>query len=137
MSPWHCPCDISEEELLRKIEEEAEKATKMSNCIFNLHCPPFGTHLDQAPELDAELRPIKKGGHVHMTNAGSTAVRSAIEKYQPMLGLHGHIHESRGVEKVGKTLCTNPGSEYAEGILRGVVINLKPEGFESYSLVTG
>jgi len=137
MSPWHCPRDITEEELLKKIEGEASKVKKMSTCIFNMHCPPFGTHLDQAPELDKDLRPIKKGGQIHMTNVGSTAVRSAIEKYQPVLGLHGHIHESRGVDKVGQTLCINPGSEYTEGILRGAVLNLTSDGFESYALVTG
>ena len=137
MSPWHCPRDVTEEELGKKIEDEASKVTKMNTCIFNIHCPPFGTHLDQAPELDKDLRPIKKGGQIHMTNVGSTAVRAAIEKYQPMIGLHGHIHESRGVDKVGKTMCINPGSEYTEGILRGAILNLTSDGFESYALVTG
>jgi len=137
MTPWHCPRDITEEELLTKIEEEATKVKNMSTCIFNMHCPPFGTLLDQAPELDEELRPVKKGGHVHMINVGSKAVRSAIEKFQPMIGLHGHIHESKAVDKLGKTLCINPGSEYTEGTLRGVIVNLNKQGFESYALISG
>ena len=137
ITPWHCPRDITEEELLTRIEKEADKVTNMSTCIFNMHCPPYGTLLDQAPELDAELRPVKKGGHIHMTNVGSKAVRSAIEKYQPMIGLHGHIHESKAVDKLGKTLCINPGSEYTEGTLRGVILNLSKDGFESYALISG
>jgi Icc-related predicted phosphoesterase len=137
MTPWRCPRDVPEEELLTRIEDEAKKVKDMNNCIFNMHCPPFGTLLDQAPELDEEFRPVKQGGHVHMINVGSKAVRSAIEKYQPMIGLHGHIHESKAVDRLGKTLCINPGSEYTEGTLRGVILNLSDNGFESYALISG
>ena len=56
---------------------------------------------------------------------GSTACRAAIERYQPLLGLHGHLHESRGVHKLGRTICLNPGSEYNEGILRGALVELR------------
>jgi len=37
------------------------------------------------------------GGQMVFAGAGSRAVRNAIEKHQPMLGLHGHIHEAQGV----------------------------------------
>ena len=49
-----------------------------------------------------------------MIHAGSTAVRASIEKHQPLVGLHGHIHESKGFVTLGRTLCLNPGSEYGK-----------------------
>jgi len=60
-----------------------------------------------------------------MVPVGSKAVKKMIEKYQPLLGLHGHIHESSGSIRIGRTYCVNPGSEYAEGILRAFLIELK------------
>jgi hypothetical protein len=110
----------------------------MESCIFNLHCPPYDTQLDIAPELDETFKPKVSGGSgVNMIHAGSLAVRQAIEKYQPLLGLHGHIHESRGFVKIGRTLCINPGSEYGEGIMRGALINLDKNGIKSYMLTQG
>jgi Icc-related predicted phosphoesterase len=110
----------------------------MENCIFNLHCPPYNTQLDVAPELDATLKPIvNSGGGINMIHVGSVAVREAIEKHKPLLGIHGHIHESRGFAKIGRTLCLNPGSEYGEGILRGAIINLDDKGIKSHLLTQG
>src|SRR5260221_13003071 len=80
---------------------------------------------------------IMRGGQVVMYGAGSRAVRDAIEKYQPLLGLHGHIHESAGAIKLGRTLCINPGSEYGEGILRGTLITLDNGKIERYQLTSG
>jgi len=65
------------------------------------------------------------------------AVREAIEKYKPLLGLHGHIHESRGVVNIGRTLCINPGSEYGEGIIRGAIVDLAKDKVLSYQLTSG
>ncbi|RLG63511.1 hypothetical protein DRO02_06455 [archaeon] len=59
-----------------------------------------------------------------MTHAGSKSVRYVIEKYQPLVSLHGHIHESFGFCKIGRTYCVNPGSEYAEGILRAFLVEI-------------
>ncbi len=109
----------------------------MNNCIFNLHCPPFDTELDIAPELDENLTVVFRQGKINMVSVGSTAVKKSIEKYQPLLGLHGHIHESRGAYKIGRTVCINPGSEYSEGILRGVIINLDKKGMKGYQFVSG
>jgi len=125
MTPWRCARDIEEDELAKKINDLARKISDMNMAIFNIHVPPHGTPIDEAPELDENLRPkLAPGGEVMKRPVGSTAVRSAIEKYQPMLGLHGHVHESRGFVKIGRTLCVNPGSEYTEGILRGVLIQI-------------
>ena len=137
ITPWHAERDIPEEELARKIEDMTSKVKNMKLAIFNFHCPPYGTMLDAAPKVDEKLRPVMSGGGVVIAPAGSTAVRAAIEKYQPSLGLHGHIHESRGLEKIGRTLCINPGSEYGEGILRGCIVNLGKDDIRSYLLTRG
>jgi len=137
ITPWNCPRDIPEEQLAKKIENMASKVENMKNCIFSFHCPPFQSGLDDAPKLDATLRPVVKGGQMIMESVGSTAVREAIVKYQPLLGLHGHIHEARGATKIGRTICINPGSEYSEGVLRGVVVNLGKDEVLSHLLVAG
>lgn len=137
ITPWHAPRDIPEEELAEKIDKMASQIRDMKNCIFNLHCPPYNSEIDVAPELDKDLRPVQHRGGVSMIPVGSRAVRRAIEKYQPILGLHGHIHESAGTYKINRTLCVNPGSEYAEGILKGVIVTLNEKGIKSYFFTSG
>ena len=106
--------------------------------IFNFHVPPRDTPIDQAVLLDPEFRPIMKGGMPVISGVGSTAVRAALEKYQPMMSLHGHIHESRGEARIGRTLAINPGSEYSEGVLRGAIITLSgKKGVRGYQLIAG
>ncbi len=72
-----------------------------------------------------------------MVSVGAVAVRNAIEKYKPLLGLHGHIHESKASEHLGRTLILNPGSEYGEGILRGVLVDLDDKKIQSHLFVQG
>ena len=116
----------------------AERLERPERAVFNLHCPPRETHLDQAALLDDDFRPVVKGGQIAMTSVGSTAVRDAIELYQPMLGLHGHVHESPGTQRIGRTLTINPGSEYGDGVLRGVLLNLDMKrGVKSWQFVQG
>jgi len=103
--------------------------------IFNLHDPPFGSHLDEAPDLTKDLD-LKGGGRI-TKSVGSVAVREAIEKHQPMLGLHGHIHESKGVTKIGRTTCINPGSVYEEGTLLGAIVDLEDRKVKQYYLTAG
>jgi uncharacterized protein len=124
ITPWHTARELDEDELATKIEAVARQVRHPERAIFNIHCPPHNTQIDQAPRLDSQLRPVLGGAGVDFAPVGSTAVRSIIERYQPMLALHGHIHESGGVERIGETLCVNPGSEYSQGVLRGVVIDL-------------
>ena len=137
ITPWKCPRDIPEEELSRKIDSMAQNVRSMKSCLFNFHCPPFGTDIDSAPHLDSEMRPIIKGGRIEMVPVGSVAVRASIEKYQPVLGLHGHIHESKGFSRIGRSLCINPGSEYGEGYLRGVIVVLNEDGVKKHQFTTG
>ena len=137
-TPWNCPRDLPEQELTRRIELVGGQLKNPSTAVFNLHVPPFDTNLDVAPELDANLTPkLSLSGGFKMASVGSKAVRAAIEKYQPLVGLHGHIHESRSAQKIGRTVCINPGSEYGEGVLRGVLIELSKNKLESYTFTMG
>ena len=137
MTPWKCPRDLPEDELATKLEAMIPNVKDKSHCIFNLHCPPYGTNIDQAPQLDNNQQPKMGPSGTVMESVGSKAVADFIIKYQPLLGLHGHIHESRGVTRLGNTLCVNPGSEYGEGILRGAIVSLKGDRVQSYSFTSG
>lgn len=136
-TPWDTFREAPEEELTAKIDEVAAKIPDMNRAIFNFHAPPHGTGLDEAPALDDSLRPVH-GGAV-MKPVGSTAVRQAILGYQPLLSVHGHIHESRGVARLGRTLAVNPGSVYGDGVLQGALLELNPKKGKvtKYLLVNG
>jgi uncharacterized protein len=136
-TPWDTFREAPEPELAAKIEAVASQVPDMERTIFNFHAPPYGTGLDEAPALDANLRPMH-GGAV-MKPVGSTAVRDAIMKHQPMLSVHGHIHESRAIKKMGRTLAINPGSVYGDGVLQGALIelNAKKGKVAKYLLVNG
>ncbi len=136
-TPWDTFREAPEDELAARIEAVAKHVPDMGRAIFNFHAPPYGTGLDEAPALDETLRPIH-GGAV-MKPVGSLAVRDAIVKHQPLLSVHGHIHESRGVKKMGRTLTLNPGSVYGDGVLQGAVIELdaKKAKVSRYLLVNG
>jgi len=136
-TPWDTFREAPEPELAAKIDAVVSQVPDMGRAIFNFHAPPYGTGLDEAPALDATLRPIH-GGAV-MKPVGSTAVRDAIQKHQPMLSVHGHIHESRGIKKMGRTLAINPGSVYGDGVLQGAVLDLnaKKGKVTRYLLVNG
>jgi Icc-related predicted phosphoesterase len=123
-TPWDTYREEDEPQLAERIERMASQVTAPpERTIFSLHCPPYGTGLDDAPELTAEMD-LKDAGHA-VKPVGSTAVRDAIERYQPALSLHGHIHEARGTKRLGKTLCINPGSSYEQGQLLGAVIDIE------------
>ena len=139
-TPWKTPREVSEEKLAEKIEDMVSQVENLRNCIFNIHPPPKDSGIDECPMLDTSVtppKPVIRGGVPLTFGAGSTAVRSAIEKHQPLLGLHGHIHEARGVVRIGRTLCINPGSEYESGILRGAVIVLEDGRIRGYQLTSG
>ncbi len=136
-TPWNSPREVDEDVLAKKISDMADKVRDMRSAVFNIHVPPIDTPIDKAPRIDENLKIVVKAGNVEMVSAGSTACRAAITKYQPMLGLHGHIHESRGIVKLGRTMCANPGSEYSEGILRGFLADLDGDKVKSYLLTSG
>ncbi len=136
-TPWKSPREVSEERLGEIIERLASQVNRPEDAVYNLHVPPINTELDRAPAVSHDFNYVKEGLGVKYIHAGSSAVRKAIEKHSPLLGLHGHIHESKGFVRIGRTLCLNPGSEYADGILRGVLANLEPGKVHDFMLTSG
>ncbi|MGO9908319.1 MAG: metallophosphoesterase family protein [Solirubrobacteraceae bacterium] len=127
-TPWNTEREYSEEELGDRIAAMMDQIPPGQPSVINFHCPPYGSGLDTAPELDETLKPVIRGGRPSFVSVGSHAVRDAIRRYEPVVGLHGHIHESRGAQKIGKTLCLNPGSDYTADLLRGAVVDIAQDG---------
>lgn len=131
-TPWDTPREWKEDEMAKNIDMLAGTIKNMERAIFNFHDPPHGTMLDYAPKLKDMRQSAGEVEHV-----GSTAVMEKIRQYQPFLGLHGHIHESRAAQKIGRTFVVNPGSEYGEGILRGVLLTIADTKLKSYVFTSG
>lgn len=139
-TPWKTPREAPEPELASRIAAIAGDLPDYGKIIFNFHAPPVDSTLDTCAKLDPTTVPpsqIVSGGQPVLYGAGSTSVRAAIERYQPMLGLHGHIHESQAVAKLGRTVCVNPGSEYGEGVLRGCLITIADGQIKNYQMTAG
>jgi uncharacterized protein len=136
-TPWQTPREESEDELYERLDALARQVRDPRRSVFMIHVPPHDSGLDTAPLLDANLRPTVSAGDVLRGPVGSTAVRELIENYQPLLAIHGHIHESGGERKIGKTLCINPGSQANEGILRGYLVDIGTKGIELVQRVEG
>lgn len=137
MTPWQCARDIEEDELAERLETIAGLVQNPEKTIAVLHVPPYGSGLDTCPDLDKNLKIITEGGQVVMKSAGSTAVKTFLEKVQPLLSLHGHIHESPGHVRIGRTLAINAGSEYAEAIMKAAIINLEDGKVKGHLLISG
>jgi Icc-related predicted phosphoesterase len=136
-TPWDSPRELPEDALATRLEGLAAQLDPELPTIFNLHCPPANTPLDRAPQLTDDLRVVMDGGEPRIVSVGSIAVRELIERYQPVLSLHGHIHESKGIARIGKTTIVNPGSAYSEGVIDGAVADLRDGKLKSCQLVTG
>ena len=136
-TPWDSPRELDEPDLHDRLIELAGRLSNCETAIFNLHAPPYGSGLDDAPILDADLRPMTRMGQVETGPVGSTAVRQLIEEYQPLISLHGHIHESRGITQIGRTTAINPGSEYTSGCIHGALFETKRGNLKSRQLVIG
>jgi Icc-related predicted phosphoesterase len=136
-TPWHTPREVPDEQFGDEITRLADQARDPRRTVFLIHCPPYASGLDTAPLLDANLRPTASGGDLLRGPVGSTGVRQAIQDFRPLLSLHGHIHESGGEARVSQTLCLNPGSEAAFGILRGYLIDVGSAGIERAFRVEG
>ncbi len=136
-TPWHSPREQDEDELEASIMAAAAKARDPEHAIFNLHCPPYNSGLDIAPAVTDDFKVQTRGGTPMTIPVGSTAVRRVIEQVQPLVGLHGHVHDSRGACKLGRTLCINPGSDYPHGILRGVILSIKNGKVKGWTMSNG
>lgn len=136
-TPWESPRELDEPALSARIAEMGASVEAPAKLVAVLHPPPYGTELDQAPMIDDEFRLKMSGGQPTLGPVGSTAVREFIEEVQPLLGLHGHVHESKAAQRLGRTLCLNPGSEYTEGTLLGALITIGRDVVHSFQFTTG
>jgi len=137
-TPWNTEREYSEDELGKRLTKMMDAVPKGREVVVNFHNPPYSSGLDFAAELDETLLPVLRGGRPSIIPVGSKAVREVIKKYQPVVGLHGHIHESRGAQKIGRTMCINPGSDYSADLLRGAVVDLAADGsFLDFLLTAG
>lgn len=139
-TPWDTPRETSEEELGRMLTAAIGRLDAPEKAIFNIHVPPKDSLLDSCPRLDTSVwppAPVMRGGQVELFGAGSAAVADAIKEHQPLVSLHGHIHESTGVTKIGRTVCINPGSEYQDAALLGAIVALAPDKVIHYQLTRG
>jgi uncharacterized protein len=137
ITPWHSHREMTEDQLANAIDEMAARLREPERAIVNVHVPPFGSGLDEAPVLDADLTVQTAVGQVKFAPVGSTAVRDALLRIQPLLGLHGHIHESGGMRRLGRTIAINPGSDYGTGVLNGALITLDLDKVSAHQLVRG
>ncbi len=136
-TPWHSPREISEAELGVRLKALAAQLDPNEPAIFNFHDPPARSGLDMAYKMTADMKVEMAGGQAMLAPVGSTSVRDLIQRVQPVLSLHGHIHESRAARKIGRTVAINPGSSYTEGVLQGVIVTVKGRKVTAQQLVTG
>jgi Icc-related predicted phosphoesterase len=136
-TPWKTPREMPEDDLHAQLSALADGVVDPARAIFMIHVPPHDSGLDTAPILDENLRPTVSAGDVLRGPVGSTAVRRVIEERQPVLSVHGHIHESGGERKIGRTMSVNPGSEANHGILRGYLVDIGDDGIELVQRVEG
>ncbi len=135
ITPWHTYREEEDDKLRARYDAMIHQLRDPKSSVFNLHVPPYGSTLDDVPELTEDLTPKHAGRS--LVPVGSHAVRDVIKEHQPILGLHGHIHEGKGAIRLGKTLCINPGSMYEQGRLLGAVVTLARNKVKSYILTTG
>jgi Icc-related predicted phosphoesterase len=137
ITPWNSHREQTEEQLAETLRRLGADLANPERAVVNVHVPPFGTQLDDAPVLDADLRVVQVLGQVKFGPVGSTAVRDFLLETQPLLGLHGHIHESAGIRRLGRTIAINPGSDYVTGALHGALVTLKDGKVSAHQLVRG
>ncbi|MGH2617807.1 MAG: metallophosphoesterase family protein, partial [Thermomicrobiales bacterium] len=137
VTPWQSPRELAEPEIAHRLGRLMRSIDDPRRAIFNVHAPPYNSSLDLAPKLNEDLSFASPDAQSQLVPVGSTAVRRAIEEHQPLLSLHGHVHESRGASRIRGTLCLNPGSEYNAGVLRGALVRLGPATVESHQFVAG
>ncbi len=136
ITPWNSPRELDEDSLYDRIVTLAEQIPDHTRAVWNIHVPPHDSQLDTAAELDEDFNMVLVGRAPHMIPVGSSAVREAIERFQPLVALHGHIHESPGATRIGRTLCINPGSDYQTGRISGCLVNLRGDRV-NHQFVTG
>jgi Icc-related predicted phosphoesterase len=136
-TPWNSPRELPEDDLYALLERLADRLESPHTSIFNIHVPPYDSGLDRAAEVNPDLTLTMRGGQPLEKPVGSKAVREIIERYQPVVSVHGHIHESRGHARIGKTLALNSGSQYNSGRIHGAVVQLRGAEVMSHQFTIG
>jgi uncharacterized protein len=99
-TPFGTPSEVSDATIAAWLEAAYESAKGYERLVMVCHNPPLGTTADL----------VGASNHV-----GSPSVRAFIERVQPEVCLTGHIHEARGIDRIGKTVVVNPGNLAAGG----------------------
>ncbi len=137
ITPWHSHREQTEDQLAEALASLGSQLRDPARAVANVHVPPLGSGLDDAPVLDANLKVQQVLGQVKFAPAGSSAVRDFLVDRQPLLGLHGHIHEASGIRRIGRTIAINPGSDYSTGALNGALVTLERDKVSAHQLVRG
>jgi Icc-related predicted phosphoesterase len=109
---------------MKKLFDKFKRENREGKVIFVGHNVPYNTKLDKA---SMRAHPKVAGKHL-----GSKMIKELIKKYKPILYLGGHMHEAHGKQKVGRTLCINPGAAH-EG--KAAIINLEGNKIKSAKLI--
>lgn len=138
-TPWNTPRELPDEVLGERVREVVSALPSGGTTIWNLHMPPHDTGIDRAPQLDPDLRVRYDGsGEPIMIPVGSKSIHDLIARGQPTIGLHGHIHEGRGRYRIGSTTGFNPGSQYQDGVLLGVLLRVSTRhGLRHFAFTAG
>ncbi len=137
-TPWSTPRELPEEEFLDRLSGLMRGVRDPRKTIIMTHVPPYDSGLDTAPAAVAGPAARRSSaGDLLRGPVGSKGVRAAIEQFKPVLGVHGHIHESGGERRIGETVCVNAGSESSMGVLRGYLVDLSSNGVERTLRVEG
>jgi Icc-related predicted phosphoesterase len=135
VTPWRTHREKSEGDL-KVLVDQLASTPDPGRTIFNIHVPPYDSGLDRAPRLSRDLKVELVGGSPDFIPVGSSAVADGIREQKPLLSLHGHIHEGRGVVRWGSTTIVNSGSEYDQGTLLGVIVEIEPGKVKKAQLVS-
>lgn len=130
-TPWKTPREMSEQKIYEKLKFLL-KDCQRDKLIFNFHCPPYESQIDKAPMLDGDLKLNVNSGAIKLNHIGSISIKNIIEEYQPIISFHGHVHESAGVDRIKNTIMFNPGSEYAQGIMKGYIVKIVDDSVSTY-----
>jgi Icc-related predicted phosphoesterase len=138
-TPWHTPREVPDATLGDLVATAVRDLPQTGTTIWNLHMPPFDTGVDRAPRLDGSLHVRYDGsGEPIMDPVGSHAIRELIAEHQPTVALHGHIHEGRGRYRIGATTGFNPGSQYQDGVLQGLLLRVSArKGLRDFVFTAG
>jgi Icc-related predicted phosphoesterase len=124
-TPWKTPRELSEEEIASRLRKMASQVDDWSRTISIIHVPPYNSGIDLAPEIVGEDGSLPRETGRGNVSIGSRAVRSFIESQQPLAVLAGHCHGSRGLARIGSTICVNAGSQYHHGSLSACLLSFR------------